>query len=90
MSQNSETSKTIIQDVETSNPPCSLTQQEVLTIIKDSIKPSARALQLYEKFLLDDGIQRRYFAWDNHQVLLDESVDEKMKRFEHWSVRLSV
>jgi predicted naringenin-chalcone synthase len=90
MVPNLRMSKTIIQDVETANPPCGLTQQEVLTIIKDNIKPSTRALQLYERFLLDEGIHRRYFAWDNYQALLCESVDQKMKRFEHWAVRLSV
>ncbi|MDP2653204.1 MAG: type III polyketide synthase [Candidatus Omnitrophota bacterium] len=83
-------SKTIIQDVETANPPNSLTQREVLAMITDTVKPQARALELYKKFLLDDGIHRRYFAWNNLQVLLAESVDEKMQRFEQGAVRLSV
>jgi len=87
---NQQPSKTIILDIETANPPNSLTQQEVLAIITSTVKPQARALELYKKFLLDDGIHRRYFAWDNLQVLIDESVDEKMQRFEHWAVRLSV
>lgn len=82
--------KTIILDVETANPPHSLTQQEVLGFATDHIKLSARALELYQKFLLDEGIYRRFFAWDDPQVLLKESVDEKMQRFEYWAVRLSV
>jgi predicted naringenin-chalcone synthase len=83
-------SKTVILGVETANPPNSLTQQEVLTILTEQVKLSARALDLYKKFLLDDGIHRRYFAWDDPRTLLTESLDEKMKRFEHWAVDLSV
>lgn len=82
--------KTIILDVETANPPNSLTQKEVLDILIDQVKLSDRALDLYKRFLLDDGIHRRYFAWDDPRVLLSESSDEKMKRFERWAVDLSV
>jgi len=82
--------KTIIQDVETANPSLCLTQQEVLGIVSDTIKPSGRALDLYKRFLLDEGIHQRYFASDNLMQLLNESVDEKMRRFEHWAVQLSV
>lgn len=82
--------KTIILDVETANPPNSLTQQEVLNILIDQVKMSDRALDLYKRFLLDDGIHRRYFTWDDPQVFLSESPDEKMKRFERWAVDLSV
>jgi predicted naringenin-chalcone synthase len=82
--------RTIILDIETANPPNSLTQHEVLTVLTKEVKLSARALDLYKRFLLDDGIHRRYFAWDNPQILLTESLDEKMKRFEHWAVDLSV
>jgi len=82
--------KTFIQDVETANPSLCLTQQEILGIVSDTVKPSGRALDLYKKFLLDDGIHQRYFASDNLHQLLNESVDEKMQRFEHWAVRLSV
>jgi predicted naringenin-chalcone synthase len=83
-------SKTIIQDVETANPPLCLTQQEVLALVTDTLKPSDRALGLYRTFLLDEGIHQRYFAWDHPKKLLGESVDEKMQRFEHWAVHLSV
>ena len=82
--------RTIILGVETANPPNSLTQQEVLNILIDQVKLSDRALDLYKRFLLDDGIHRRYFSWDDPQVLLSESLDEKMKRFEHSAVDLSV
>jgi predicted naringenin-chalcone synthase len=82
--------KTIIQGVETANPPLCLTQQEVLDLVMDTMKPSDRALGLYKRFLLDEGISQRYFAWDNPRNLLNESVDEKMRRFEHWAVHLSV
>jgi predicted naringenin-chalcone synthase len=47
-------------------------------------------LDLYKRFLLDDGIHRRYFAGTIRRVLLTESLDEKMKRFERWAVDLSV
>ena len=82
--------RTIIQDVETANPSLCLTQQEVLGMVTDTIKPSGRALDLYKRFLLDEGINQRYFASDNLQDLMNESVDEKMQRFEHWAVHLSV
>ena len=82
--------KTIIQDVETANPSLCLTQQEVLNIVSDTLKPSGRALDLYKRFLLDEGIHQRYFASDDLLKLLNESLDEKMRRFEHWAVRLSV
>ena len=85
-----QSSQAIILDVETANPPHSRTQAEALTIVAETLKPSHRALDLYKKFLLDEGIHRRYFSWDNPQVLLEESVDEKMQRFEHWAVHLSV
>jgi len=87
---NPHISKTIIRDVETANPPFCLTQQEVLACILDILKPSGRVLGLYKRFLLDKGIHKRYFACENLQILLNESVDEKMKRFEEWAVRLSV
>jgi len=80
----------IILGVETANPPHSLTQQEALDALKKHVKLSDRAEGLYERFLLDDGIHRRYFAWDNQLTVLTESLDEKMKRFEHWAVDLSV
>ncbi len=85
-----QSSQAIILDVETANPAHSLTQQEVLAVLTEQVKLSTRALDLYKKFLLDDGIHRRYFAWNNPQILLAESLDEKMKRFEHWAVDLSV
>jgi predicted naringenin-chalcone synthase len=90
MSIDRQSSQTIILDIQTANPPNSMTQQEALAVLTAHVKPSARALDLYKRFLLDDGIHRRYFAWDNPQVLLAESLDEKMKRFEHWAVELSV
>jgi predicted naringenin-chalcone synthase len=90
MSEHRHHSKTIIQGVETANPPLCLTQKEVLALVTDTVKPSVRALGLYERFLLDEGIHQRYFAWDHPRKLLDESVDEKMRRFEHWAVSLSV
>jgi len=90
MTTNQQPSKAIILDVETANPPHSLTQAEALAAVTEYLKPSDRALDLYKRFLLDDGIHRRYFAWDNPQILLNESVDKKMQRFEHWAVRLSV
>jgi predicted naringenin-chalcone synthase len=82
--------KTIVLGVETANPPNSLTQQEVLSVLTEQVKMSDRALDLYKKFLLDEGIHRRYFAWDDPQVLLSESPDEKMQRFERSAVELSV
>jgi alkylresorcinol/alkylpyrone synthase len=82
--------KTVILGVETANPPHRLTQNEVLSFITDTIKPSERALGLYKRFLLDDGIHQRYIASDNLKNLVDESVDEKMRRFEHWAVQLAV
>ncbi len=85
-----QSSKTIIQDVNTANPPLCLEQQEILAAVIDTIKPSGRALGLYRSFLSDEGIHQRYFASDNLQQLLNESVDEKMQRFEHWAVNLSV
>ena len=82
--------RTIIQGVETANPSLCLTQQEVLRVVSDTIKPSGRVLDLYKRFLSDEGIHQRYFASDNLQQLLNESVDDKMQRFEHWAVSLSV
>jgi predicted naringenin-chalcone synthase len=82
--------QSIILGVETANPLNGLTQQEVLTTLMEHVKLSERALDLYKRFLLDDGIHRRYFCWDNPKTLLTETFDEKMKRFEHWAVDLSV
>jgi predicted naringenin-chalcone synthase len=90
MSLHRQPSEAIILGVETANPPNTLTQQEVLTALTEHVKLSARALDLYQKFLGDDGIQRRYFSWDNPQNLLAESLDEKMERFERYAVDLSV
>jgi predicted naringenin-chalcone synthase len=47
-----------------------------------------RALKLYEKFLLDKGIQRRHIAGDPKEFI-EETADERVKRFEHWAVQLS-
>ena len=85
-----QTLKSMILDIETANPPNSLTQEEVLSVLTESVKLSDRALDLYKKFLLDGGIHRRYFSWDDPQVLLSESPDEKMQRFESSAVDLSV
>lgn len=80
----------VILGVETANPPNGMTQQEVFNVLTDRVKLSARALDLYKRFLLDDGIHRRYFSWEDPQTLLTESLDEKMKRFERCAVELSV
>lgn len=90
MKAKQQTLQSIILGVETANPPHSLTQKEVLALLTKQVKLSDRALALYQNFLLDDGIHRRYFAWDDCQVLLSESLDEKMKRFERSAVDLSV
>ena len=90
MTSKQKSLKTIILDVETANPPNSLTQEEVLAILTQQVKLSDRGLDLYKRFLLDDSIQRRYFAWDDPQRLLIESPDEKMDRFERSAVDLSV
>lgn len=81
--------RSVILDVETANPPHSLTQQEVLASVAEHVNPSNRALHLYRKFLSDEGIFRRSFAWDDVRTLLHESVDEKMERYERWAVRLA-
>ncbi len=90
MTDKQQASRTIILGVETANPLNSLTQQEVFDILIDRMKLSDRALDLYKRFLLDDGIHRRYFSWDDPQVLLLESPDEKMERFERSAVDLAV
>jgi predicted naringenin-chalcone synthase len=82
--------KTTILGVDTANPANSLTQQEVLGLVIDKIKPSDRGLDLYKTFLLDKGINRRYFSWDDMDSFLHESVDERMKRYERWSVELAL
>jgi predicted naringenin-chalcone synthase len=82
-------SNTIILDVETANPPQCLTQQEIWEFVSAHVDLSARGQGLYKRFLLDEGITSRYFAWDRLSDILEESVDDKMKRFEHWAVRLA-
>lgn len=81
---------TTLQGIETSNPPVSLTQEKVLDLVTSHVRPSPRALTLYQKFLLDKGIKKRYFAWNDAQTLITESPDQKNQRFEHWAVRLAV
>jgi predicted naringenin-chalcone synthase len=90
MTKNRPSSNTIILGVETANPAHSLDQQEVLAILSGHLKLSAKALALYRRFLLDEGISRRYFAWDSLPDFLSESVDDKMQRFERWAVSLAV
>jgi predicted naringenin-chalcone synthase len=90
MSANRLLSHTTILHVETANPAQSLEQREVLAILDGHLKLSGRSLHLYRKFLLDQGISRRYFAWEDLAGFLSESVDDKMRRFEHWAVHLAV
>lgn len=90
MINNHPHSQAMVIDVETASPPHCLTQQEVLGLLTKNIRLSGRALQLYLRFCSDTGIHQRHFAWDDMRQLLSESMDEKMQRFEYWSVRLSV
>ena len=75
--------------VETATPANCMTQQEVLDSVRSKLRISNRGMELYEKFLLDDGIHTRYFGWEDIDVLLVETPDEKIKRFERVSVDLA-
>lgn len=76
--------------IETANPDNGLTQEETLDVVRKYLKPSALTEGLYQRFLMDKGIRRRFFAWENPEVLVHESVDDKMRRFERSAVDLAV
>ncbi|MCH7590188.1 hypothetical protein IIB34_04030 [PVC group bacterium] len=78
-----------ITHIQTALPDNCLTQNDMLDIIRNHIAPSDKAFRLYERFLSDDGILKRYFGWDDPAVLLNETVDEKMNRFRDVAVNLA-
>lgn len=67
-----------------------LSQKDILRDVNALLKPSAASGALYEKFLLDEGIEQRHFGCRDIHELLVESFDERAARYERVAVALSV
>jgi len=81
--------RVVLQGIGTSVPPSSFTQKEVLSFVKNTLSLSARALSFYEKILGHPSIQKRHFALNRLEEVLDNNPDHRSRRFEDWAVRLT-
>lgn len=79
-----------ITDIATANPRLILRQKESFRILPDYRKLSEREKVLYKRFLLDPGIDKRYFAMDRIEDFFIEDQDIVIKRFQKEATSLSV
>lgn len=80
-----------IASVATSVPPFVASQKEIKTFLLKhySAKLNSRSLDVLNKVFSHPSMQRRHFAVDNLEALLNEDPDKRIERFTHWSVKLS-
>lgn len=79
-----------ITDIAASNPPRKLSQEEVLQIILRYRKPSEKEKALYQRFLLDKGINTRFFASEQIKDIFIEDQDLIIERFQKQATNLSI
>lgn len=79
-----------ILNIATSNPKLRLTQKQSLQILNRTRKLSRIEKVLYKRFLLDPGINTRYFALDKIKDIFIEDQDLLIKRFQKEASHLSV
>ena len=84
-------SGTRIAAVACAAPPCVIDQKRGLDFMKHNYKGkiSPRSMAISEKLFSHPSIERRHFAFERPEELLDEDPDRRMDRFTHWSVALS-
>jgi predicted naringenin-chalcone synthase len=72
-------------------PPCVIDQKRGLDFMKRNYEGriSTRSMAISEKLFSHPSIERRHFAFERPEELLDEDPDRRMDRFTHWSVALS-
>lgn len=79
-----------IASVAVSTPPCKLDQAETERLIQHYYKGklNSRSLSLIKTLFAHPSIRRRSFAVERPELLVDEDLDERIKRFTHWSIEL--
>ncbi len=84
-------SRTRIAAVAYAAPPCVIDQKRGLDFMKRHYegKISPRSMAVSEKLFSHPSIERRHFAFEKPEELLDEDPDRRMERFTRWSVALS-
>lgn len=80
-----------IGSIAVATPPCTLQQSETEQIIQQHYKGrlNSRSLSLIKTLFAHPSIKRRSFALDRPEILVDEDLDARIKRFTHWSIELS-
>jgi predicted naringenin-chalcone synthase len=75
----------------TAVPPFIASQEEIKAFIKKyySDKLKTRSLAVIDKIFSHPSMNRRHFAIDNFETLLNEDPDKRVQRFTDWSIELS-
>ncbi len=83
--------KVHIASMATATPPCTLDQSrlEQLAHKHYSGRLNQRSMALIHALFSHPSIERRNFAIDNVEDLVDEDLDARVARFSHWSLELS-
>lgn len=83
--------KVHIASMATATPPCTLDQSrlEQLAHKHYSGRLNSRSMSLIHALFSHPSIERRNFAIDNVEDLVDEDLDARVARFAHWSLELS-
>ncbi len=85
------TGRTYIHSLATAAPDFSYTQPEGMEFILDRYSGvlDEKGRELMRKVFAHPSVRRRRFAFNDPDVLLRETFDERMERFQKWSVELS-
>jgi alkylresorcinol/alkylpyrone synthase len=80
-----------IASVAVATPPFTIDQMECERLIRKHYQGrlNSRSLSLIRTLFSHPSIQRRSFALDNIECLVDEDLDARVARFTHWSLELS-
>lgn len=83
--------RTHIASIAVATPPCTLDQAELGRLAHKHYqkKLSPRSMSVIHALFSNPSINRRNFAIDSVENLVDEDLDARIARFTHWSLELS-
>jgi len=72
-------------------PPCRMTQRETEAFFMARFggSLSRRSMKVMQQVMKHPSIRSRHFALDSPECVVEEDPDERIARFNHWSVRLA-
>lgn len=83
--------RTHIASIAVATPPCTLDQAELGRLAHKHYQKrlSPRSMSVIHALFSNPSINRRNFAIDSVENLVDEDLDARVARFTHWSLELS-